>query len=162
MPDNEAIIKAIDQIAALPADFSSLVEHLDDKTLDTPYSEGKWTVRQVVHHMADAHAVLYVRIKKLATEEGPELPSFDQDAWARTPDTEGPIEPSLALLKAVHERGAQLLRSLPDKASQRVGNHPVRSWTNPDGTVTLERMVLHWAWHGDRHLATLRDFLNKQ
>jgi len=162
MSDQKKLTDALARIASFPEELSELVTELPDDVLDTPYGEGKWTVRQVVHHLADAHVVLYVRIKKLATEEGPDLPTFDQDAWARTPDTDGPIATSLYVIRAVHERGVQLLKNLPPEVFKRIGNHPVRPWTSPDGKVTLEQLVLHWAKHCDTHLNTLRGFLESR
>ena len=79
--------KKIDMIRALPGEVEEIVKGLNDKQLDTPYREGGWTVRQVVHHLADAHMNAFVRMKLILTENKPALKPYDQDAWAAMPDT---------------------------------------------------------------------------
>src|SRR5437773_3752800 len=108
--------QAIDEIAATPAKMRAAVKGLNDAHLDTPYREGGWTVRQVVHHVPDSHMNAYVRFKLALTENVPTIKAYDEAAWAKLKDTElTPIEVSLTLLDAVHTRWVTLLKSLkPD------------------------------------------------
>jgi uncharacterized damage-inducible protein DinB len=145
---------AIEAIATLPAAVAAAVRGLDDRQLDTPYRDGGWTLRQVVHHLADSHVNAYVRHKLVATETEPPLKAYDENAWAVLADAAGPVTGSLQLLAALHERWAVFLRSLPAVAFQRLGQH------TENGPMTLDALVGLYAWHGRHHVAhitTLRD-----
>src|SRR5216117_555290 len=94
----------IDDIAAAPQKMRSAVTGLTDAQLDTPYRDGGWTVRQVVHHVPDSHMNAYIRLKLALTEEAPIIKPYDEKTWAGLADASMPIEPSLQLLDAVHTR----------------------------------------------------------
>jgi hypothetical protein len=148
-PDVRA--RAIAAIAALPADLRAIATTLSETQLATPYREGGWTARQVIHHVADSHVNAYVRTRWLLTEERPTLKAYDEKAWAELPDAAlSPIEPSLALLDAVHTRWQALLGALPDAAFSREIVHPER------GPMSLELLVQMYAWHGRHHVAHLQ------
>lgn len=137
----------IEQIRSLPAALRSSVEGLTDKQLDTPYREGGWTPRQVVHHVADSHLNAFVRMKLILTEDHPSLKPYDQDAWAATTDgNQPPVAPSLAIVQGLHERWGMLMVSIPDDAWTRAGRHPER------GEVTLEDLLVTYASHGHKHV----------
>ena len=138
---------AIEDIAALPANLRRAVAGLDDRRLDTAYRPGGWTVRQLVHHVADSHMNGYIRLKLALTEENPTIKPYDQDAWAALPDSRLPIEPSLAILDAVHERWTVLWRSLGDEAFARVFTHPEM------GPLALDTHLHLYAWHSRHHTA---------
>jgi DinB superfamily len=138
----------IGEIARLPADLRAVVEPLDDMRLDTPYRPGGWTVRQVVHHLADSHVNSYIRFKWALTEDCPTIKTYFEERWAELPDSSAvPIAVSLALLDALHERWTGLLRALaPDDLH--------REFLHPDsGPVRLDVNVGIYAWHGRHHLA---------
>jgi hypothetical protein len=139
--------KAIETIAGVPAALRAAVRGLDDVQLDTPYREGGWTVRQVVHHLADSHVNAYVRCKLTLTEELPPAKGYDENAWARLPDVALPIEPSLALLEAIHVRLVACLRGAPENAFARACLHTEK------GRLTLDDLVTTYAWHGPHHVA---------
>src|SRR6266404_8725209 len=97
--------QAIDEIAATPAKMRAAAKGLSDSQLDTPYREGGWTVRQVVHHVPDSHLNAYVRLKLALTENKPTIKPYDQEAWANLADSKStPVEVSLTLLSTVHDR----------------------------------------------------------
>lgn len=138
------------KIQRLPADLEVAVQGLNEKQLDTSYREGGWTVRQVVHHLADSHLNGFVRMKLILTEERPTLKPFDQNTWAQTVDvTQTPILSSLAILKGLHARWSALLEGLPEASFQRTAFHP------EIGEVTLDDLVAIHARHGDNHLAQI-------
>ncbi len=142
---------AIQRIAALPAQLEALVAGHPDADLNKSYGPGKWTARQVIHHLADSHIHSFIRMRFIATTDNPTIQPYDQDAWALLPDAcTGPIEPSLQILKGAHARWAAFLRALPDDAFNRTGFHPER------GTVSLDDLVRIYAGHGEKHLEHIR------
>lgn len=138
----------IDRVAGVPAALRKAAAGLDDAQLDTPYREGGWTVRQVVHHLPDSHMNAYTRFKLALTEQSPTIKPYDEAGWAELSDSrETPVETSLALLDALHERWVILLRSLDEAQWQRTFQHP------ETGQWTLSRALSLYAWHGDHHVA---------
>src|SRR6187431_2416759 len=103
----------IDTIAAAPARMREAVSGLSDEQLDTPYREGGWTIRQVVHHVPDSHLNAYIRFKLALTEDNPTIKPYLEDRWAELPDTKSaPVESSLKLLEAVHTRWVTVLQNM--------------------------------------------------
>ncbi|MBI4641727.1 MAG: bacillithiol transferase BstA [Candidatus Tectomicrobia bacterium] len=140
--------KLIDEIASTPAKVRSAVERLSQEQLDTPYRPGGWTVRQVVHHLADSHLNSYTRFRLALTEEEPTIKPYDQARWAELDDARmAPVEISLALLEALHRRWVLLLRSLTPGDFARTFLHPEL------GIVTLDATLRLYEWHGRHHTA---------
>lgn len=140
--------RAIAQIAAAPAAFRQAVEGLDDRQLDTPYREGGWTVRQVIHHMPDSHMNSYCRFKLALTEDEPGVKGYAEDLWAELADGRtGPVEPSLRLLEALHQRWVMLLKSMTDKDFARTFRH------SEHGLLRLDRNLMLYEWHSGHHAA---------
>jgi uncharacterized damage-inducible protein DinB len=138
----------IDTIAATPARLRAAVAGLSDAQLDTPYREGGWTVRQVVHHVPDSHLNAYVRFKLALTELHPTIKTYEEAAWAETVDARtAPIAMSLDLLDALHKRWVLFLRSLSALDFQRTFIHPEH------GVMTVEALLALYAWHGPHHVA---------
>ena len=138
----------IEQIEKAPAALWSAVTGLSEKQLDTPYRDGGWTVRQVVHHLADSHMNALVRFKLAMTEDQPTIKTYDQKGWAELPDAKtAPVVVSLNLVDMVHKRLVTLLRSMTAADFARTMNHPEQ------GIVTLERYLSLYAWHGRHHIA---------
>jgi len=135
------------QIAAAPELLRRAVQGLDDRQLDTPYRDGGWTVRQVVHHLPDSHMNAYVRCKLALTEDRPTIRPYRQGPWAETPDTRAPAVISLALLDALHRRWVLLLEGMGPADFARTLNHP------ESGMMTLDGVVAMYAWHGRHHTA---------
>src|ERR1700704_2891148 len=105
--------QAIASIAATPKNLREAVRGLNDEQLDTPYREGGWTVRQVVHHVPDSHINAYVRLKLALTGDKPTIKPYEESAWAELADAKSaPIEVSQTLLDSVHTRWDRLWRSL--------------------------------------------------
>lgn len=154
-PTPELRAKHIEGIAALPERFRDAVKGLNKEQLDTPYRDGGWTVKQLVHHVPDSHLNAYIRCKLTLTENVPTIKPYNEDAWAKLKDSEvTPIEVSLILLESVHTRWINLLNSLQPDDFQRKLNHPEA------GVMTLDRLVNLYDWHGRHHTAhitTLRE-----
>lgn len=137
-----------DQIAEAPRRLREAVKGLSEQQLDTPYRDGGWTVRQVIHHLPDSHMNSYVRFKLALTEDNPTIKPYAEDRWADLPDTKAtPVEVSLALLENLHDRWVRLLRSLTAEEWKRTFRHPDL------GPMTLEKALAVYAWHGRHHVA---------
>src|SRR5262245_53690009 len=140
--------RAIDEIAAAPACLRKAVAGLSDAQLDTPYRSGSWTARQVVHHLPDSHVNAYVRFKLALTEDDPTIRPYREERWAEQPEARiGPIEPSLALLDALHGRWVAALRGAEPAGFARTLVHPA------SGRHTVDWLVALYAWHGRHHVA---------
>ena len=140
-------ISAITAIADLPSELRNAVKGLSYGDLNTPYREGGWTVRQVVHHLADSHMNAFIRLRLALTEDWPTIKPYDEAAWANLHDSTAPIEWSLELLEALHARWVMLLQSLTAEQWQRGFKHP------DNGPMTLEVATLIYAWHSRHHVA---------
>jgi DinB superfamily len=139
---------AIDEIAALPATMRAAVSGLSALQIETRYRDGGWTVRQVVHHVADSHMHAYLRVKFALTEESPTIRPYDEAAWSMLPDVAAlPIETSLTLLDVLHARWTSCLRGLaPDQFA--------RPFVHPElGAQRIDVSLLRYAWHGRHHVA---------
>lgn len=151
---SEARREAIDVIRETPANLRRALLGLDERQLDTPYRVGGWTVRQVAHHLPDSHLNAYLRTKLALTESVPTIKPYDEDAWARLPDSRLPVDVSLRLLDAVHERWVALLDGLGEGDWSRTFTHP------EVGLTRLDQLVALYSWHGLHHTAhvtTLRE-----
>ncbi|HUN88392.1 MAG TPA: bacillithiol transferase BstA [Terriglobales bacterium] len=138
----------IQEIAELPAKLRSAVSGLNEQQLETRYREGGWTVRQVVHHLADSHMNSYVRFRLALTENAPTIKPYDEAAWAELTDARRePVEISLRLLESLHHRWVVLLQSLTPEDWKHTFVHPER------GSLDLATNLALYAWHGKHHVA---------
>ena len=139
---------AIDAIAVAPTALSEAVRGLNDAQLDTPYRPGGWTVRQLVHHVADSHINAYTRFRFALTETNPTIKPYEESVWAELPDARLlPASVSLLLLQALHERWVALLREIPHESFARTLQHP------ENGSMTVDDLLNLYAWHGRHHTA---------
>jgi uncharacterized damage-inducible protein DinB len=140
--------KFLDDIEQTPTRLRAAIAGLSDAQLDTPYRDGGWTVRQVVHHVPDSHMNSYVRFKLALTEQEPTIKTYMEDRWAELPEAKSaPIEVSLALLDSLHERWILFLRSLKPEDWKRTFRHPEM------GPMDLETTLALYSWHGRHHVA---------
>lgn len=152
----EEIASFINRIENLPDKLEKEVQNLNDDQLDTPYREGGWTVRQVIHHMADSHMHAYIRTKWTLTENEPIIKAYLEKLWAETGETNSSPDISLSLLKALHAKWVILLRSISPTDLDRYFVHP-----ETKRQVTLKTLMSMYAWHGEHHLAHITN-LKKQ
>jgi hypothetical protein len=153
----EAELKAfIDRIEALPGKVEALVKNFTPVQLDTPYRDGGWTARQVLHHLSDSHMNAYIRFKWSLTEDTPMIKAYDEKAWAETPETK--LDPiiSINFLKALHPKLTALMRLLKPEHLKREFIHP-----ETKKHIRLDRLVATYAWHGDHHLGHLQIIAKK-
>jgi DinB superfamily len=139
----------IADIAAFPQILRQATECASETQLDTPYREGGWTVRQVVHHCADSHINSFCRFKLALTENNPTIKPYEEQLWAELADSKTmPIAPSLQILQGVHARWVVLLNSFSENDLSRSFFHP----TNQKITTLAEAIGLY-AWHCKHHAA---------
>jgi len=135
-------------IEGAPAQLAAAVANLSAEQLDTSYRDGSWTVRQVVHHLADNDMGAFARCKFALTEEEPTIKTYKEKLWAELPDGKiAPIEPSLAIFENVHKRWGILLRSLSESDWAKKLVHPAR------GIMTVDCNVALYSWHARHHIA---------
>jgi hypothetical protein len=133
-------------IAALPAALSASVAGLTDAQLDTPYRDGAWSPRKIVHHLADAHMNAFIRVKLGLLEDNPTIKPYNDGHWAETADsTAAPVALSLSIIEGLHARWAHLLRSLQPADFERNVVHPER------GPMSVGDLMQLYAWHGMHH-----------
>jgi hypothetical protein len=147
---------AIATLAELPEQLRNAVDGLTFAQLSTPYRDGGWTVRQVVHHIADSHMNAVVRVKLALTEDWPTVKPYDEVAWAKLHDMAAPVEWSLELVESLHARWVMLLQSLDEEQWKRGFHHP------ENGPMTIEKTTLVYAWHSLHHVAHIVRLRSKE
>lgn len=141
----------VDAIRRFPEELDLVLRDLSAEALDRPYRDGGWTIRQLVHHLADSHMNAYIRFRLGLTEEHPTIRPYEQDAWAGLPDaSRDPLTPSVRILEGVHARWSSLLRATPAEAFHRTIRHP------ESGDMTLDTLLQLYVWHGRHHLEHIR------
>ncbi|MBT8312015.1 MAG: putative metal-dependent hydrolase [Flavobacteriaceae bacterium] len=146
------------QLEEMPERYKNLVYHLKENQLETPYRPGGWTVRQLIHHVADSHHNSYIRFKWALTEESPLIKPYNEKEWANLFDSRiAPIQLSLDHLKVVHAKLVYLLKGLS-------GSDLKRSFIHPEGEVvtSLEENIGRYAWHGNHHYAHMDNLLTRE
>jgi hypothetical protein len=147
-PEDRA--QAIGDIATMPAQLRAAVVGLDPRHLDTPYREGGWSIRQIVHHIPESHMNSYIRFKLALTEDHPTVKPYDEALWAKLPDAStAPIDLSLNLADALHQRWVLVLRAMTDRNFERRLYHPEA------GSLKLDAVAACYAWHGRHHVAQI-------
>ena len=146
----------IQTLRLLPERLRAAVAGLTDAQLDTPYRDGGWTVRQVVHHVPDSHMNCYVRFKLALTEDWPTIKGYDEAAWANLPDSRIAVEISLDLVAALHGRWVALLETLTEDDFQKGYEHPQL------GRQNLARVLALYDWHSRHHTAHITSLRSRQ
>jgi hypothetical protein len=155
-PVREAIEEAhishyVASLAALPENLRSAVYGLNDAQLETPYREGGWTVRVLVHHIADSHMNAYIRTRLALTEDWPVVKGYDENMWAKLADSKLPVEVSLELLESLHRRWVAMFQSLTGADWERGYQHP------ENGRTTVLQALALYEWHSRHHVAHITE-----
>ena len=155
--DSNVLSDLIREIDLTPGNLRVAVSGLPDRRLDRSYRQGGWTIRQVVHHLADSHMNAYVRCKLAMTEDRPTVKTYREDRWAELPDARSAdISPSLELLDGLHRRWVIFFRSLEASDFQRSLDHPEL------GRMSLEMILALYAWHGRHHVAHINGLRQRE
>ena len=151
----ENIQEWLKQIETYTVRLRETVDALSDEELLKTYRDGSWTVRQLVHHIADSQLNMYQRLKLALTDENPTVPAFNEEKWAIQPDTKLPVESSIKMLEGINERIVSLGHSLTEEQLNRSFVHQV------NGKITVATKVAKLAWHEEHHLAHIKIALGK-
>lgn len=141
----------MDVLAGLPQNIRAAVAGLNDQQLDAPYRDGGWSIRQVVHHVADSHMNSFIRFRLALTENNPTIKPYDEALWAEIADAKEPVEVSLKLIDSLHRRMDVMLRSLKAEDWKRTFSHPER------GPMTLDTNLGLYVWHSKHHVAHITE-----
>lgn len=144
----EQLTSWINEIAALPGRLKQAVLGVKESDLEITYKPGGWSVKQVIHHIADSHSNSLIRFKLALTEIEPVIRPYDQDAWANLEDYNMPVEVSLMMIEALHLHWVVLLNSLSEQQWSRSYYHPEQL-----KAISLKQATGMYAWHGNHHLA---------
>lgn len=152
MPENfskEKINHWIQEIQDAPAQYRDLVNGWTDEQLDTPYRPEGWTIRQLIHHVADSHMNSYIRFKWTLTEYEPTIKAYDEKLWAELPEAKtATVVVSLGLIESLHARWCLMLKNLSEADWKKIFIHP-----ESGKSISLETMVALYAWHSKHHIA---------
>ena len=145
----------IQRIAQFPETLSALLAALKPEDWHRTYRPGSWTVQQIVHHLGDSHLNAYQRFKLALTETEPHICPYDENRWAELPDVYA-LDPavSLQLLHALHLRWVATAKTLSPSDWERNFYHP-----GYERYFSLQYQMGMYAWHGEHHLAQIRNAL---
>ncbi len=145
----------INEMEEAPARWQAVVAQVPDTILDSKYRN--WTIRQIVHHVADSHTNSYIRFKWTLTENQPRIKAYDEAAWVALKDaSELPVEPALRLLEGLHQKWCQLLRSMSEDDFARKFEHP-----ETNAVQSLNEVLQYYPWHSQHHLGQIVWLLNQ-
>lgn len=154
---SEEIQQNIADILAYPLKYRELTEILADEDLEKTYREGSWTIRQIVHHLADTHLWHFIRIKQALTEENPQGIFGNVNALSVLPDSaKAPIEDSLQMIESTHKRYAYVCSNIPKSDYNKTYYHPFRQIN-----VTIPQTLDMTVWHSKHHLRHIEIALGK-
>ena len=156
-PSADERINLIADIEKAPEALRAAVRGLTPQQIETPYREGGWTVKQVVHHVPDSHMNAYIRFKLALTEEEPTIKPYEEARWAELEDSRStPLEVSVSLMDSLHHRWVRVLRSIKPEEWKRTFRHPEM------GLLTLEKTLILYAWHGKHHVAHITELRKRE
>lgn len=151
----ENIQQWLKEIGTYTTRLRETVGSLNEEELSKTYRDGSWTVRQLVHHIADSQLNMYQRLKLALTDENPTVPAFDEEKWAIQPDTKLPVESSIKILEGLNERIVFLGNNIAEAELNRSFTHQT------NGKITVATKVAKLAWHEEHHLAHIQIALEK-
>lgn len=160
-PDNitsEHIAGYILELETLPGRLENLVSNFSNEQLETPYRPDGWTVRQVVHHIADSHHHSYTRFKWALTENEPLIKAYEEKEWSGLFDARtAPISLSLNYISALHAKLVYLLKGLS-------ANDLKKNYLHPEGNVkvSVAENIAKYAWHGNHHFAHIKNLAHRE
>lgn len=151
----EHVQEWLGKISSYTARLREAVDGLNDEQLGKKYREGSWTVRQLVHHIADSQLTMYQRLRLALTDDNPTVPAFDQEKWAELPDNDLPVESSVRILEGLNERIVAIGKHVTDEQLKRVFTHET------NGEISVATKLAKLCWHEEHHLEHIKIALAK-
>lgn len=149
--------KWVKEIASFPGKLETVLSSLTEAQLDTPYRPGGWTVRQLVHHIADSHMNAFIRFRLSLTEDNPTIKPYEEKLWAKLPDAGMPVSFSLDILRGLHKRWSFMLANLEEKELEKTFFHPASKSSH-----TVDETIGTYAHHGNHHLAHITNLIKRE
>ena len=146
----ENVQEWLKQIQTYTIRLRDAVDTVSEEDLNKTYREGAWTVRQLIHHVADSQLNMYQRLKLALTDHNPTVPAFDEEKWAIQSDTLLPVESSIKMLEGMNARIIALGQTLTEEQLSRTFTHAV------NGEITVAAKMAKLAWHEEHHLAHIK------
>jgi uncharacterized damage-inducible protein DinB len=154
----EDIAAGIRVLEALPQRLETLVKDLSAEQMETPYRPEGWTVRQLIHHIADSHHHSYTRFKWALSEDKPLIKAYEEKDWSNLFDARtAPIQLSLNYLSALHAKLVYLLKGLSTEDLKKYYIHP-----EDNMPVTVEENICKYAWHSNHHYAHIEGLVQRE
>ena len=154
----ERVAACIAVIEGFPEKLRAKVEGLNEAQLDTCYRSGGWTVRQVVHHLADSHGQAPARFKLALTEDTPTIKPYKEALWAELVDGRTmPLEPSLQIISGLHARWSVVVRNMTPSDLDRAFFHPEQQ-----REIMLGEALELYVWHSGHHLAHIMELKRRE
>lgn len=147
---------ALRYFGEFPSILREKVKDLSSNDLNNVYREGGWNIRQVVHHLADSHTNMYIRIKMALTEDNPSVSGYEEALWAELPDNELDIELPLKMIEAVHAKVVALLINASEADWERTFFH-----LGYQMTYVLKNVIPLYQWHSKHHLEHIKIALTR-
>lgn len=149
--------EAMTILQIFPEKIKMLTYTLDEETLEVPYREGSWTIRQLIHHISDSHHHSYNRFRWALSEDNPLIKAYDQDAFAEMHDYKtAPIAWSITHIEVVHQKLVYLLKGLSEEQWNRTFRHP-----EMENEMNLKQLALMYSWHSMHHFAQIKNALDR-
>ena len=146
--NSNQISDSITYLTNFPTYLDEAVKDMTIPAQENSYRPGGWTIKQVIHHLADSHMSAFSRFKLALTEDNPIIKPYDEAAWANLADANLAIDSSLAIIKAIHYKWSVLLKSMDNADFQRTYFHPEKQRSQ-----SLAEVTLMYTWHSKHHLA---------
>lgn len=146
----EHVQEWLGKISSYTARLREAVDGLDEEQLGKKYREGSWTVRQLVHHIADSQLTMYQRLRLALTDDNPTVLAFDQEKWAELPDNDLPVESSVRILEGLNERIVAIGKHVTDEQLKRVFTHET------NGKISVATKLAKLCWHEEHHLEHIK------
>ena len=142
-------------LQVFPEQLKHLTYNLTDDQLNTPYREGGWTIRQLIHHISDSHHHAYNRLRWALSEDNPMIKAYDQDAFSEIVDySQAPIAWSIQHLEVIHRKMVYILESLSEEQWNRTFRHP-----EMEKPMSIKELALMYSWHSMHHFAHISNAL---
>jgi len=142
-------------LSVFPENIEALVKDCTEDQLNYRYRPDGWTIKQVVHHLADSHMNGYIRFKLALTEDNPTIRPYHESLWSELHDAHSAdLRDSLALLRALHNKWVLLIHTMTEEQFERTLYHP--EYTK---SYSLKEFLGYYAWHSEHHLAQIENAL---